>query len=74
MLELLDSGLIYRNPQPFRKSIHAWHPTLALLDNGDLMAAYDLAEAIGSVEIVSQYRLGASQRSTSFTSIPLRRA
>ena len=50
MLELLDTGLIYRNPQPARKSIHAWHPTLALLDNGDLMAAYDLAEAIAAVD------------------------
>lgn len=50
MIELIATGLIYRNPKPFLKSIHAWHPTLALLDNGDLVAAYDLAEAIGAVD------------------------
>jgi hypothetical protein len=50
MLELIDTGLIYRNPKPFLKSIHAWHPTLALLDNGDLLAAFDLAEAISSMD------------------------
>ena len=44
MIELADTGLIYRNPKPFLKSIHAWHPTLALLDNGDIAVAYDLAD------------------------------
>ena len=50
MIELTATGLIYRNPKPFLKSIHAWHPTLALLDNGDLLAAYDLAEAIAAAD------------------------
>ena len=49
MIELVESGLIYRNPKPFIQSIHTWHPTLAQLDNGDLIAAFDLAEAIASV-------------------------
>ena len=48
MIELANTGLIYRNPKPFLKSIHAWHPTLALLDNGDIAVAYDLAEAIAA--------------------------
>ena len=49
MINLIDTGLIYRNPRPLFKSIHAWHPTLALLDNGDILAAYDLGEAIGAL-------------------------
>ena len=50
MIEVLETGLVYRNPKPLLKSVHAWHPTLALMDNGDLLAAYDLAEAIGALE------------------------
>ncbi len=50
MIELISTGLIYRNPKPFLRSIHAWHPTLVQLDNGDLLAAYDLAEAVEAVD------------------------
>ena len=45
MIELLATGLIYRDP-----TLHAWHPTLALLPNGDLLAAYDLGETIGALD------------------------
>jgi len=50
MIELVGTGLVYRNPKPFLKSIHAWHPTLALLADGALLAAYDLAEAVGAID------------------------
>ena len=45
MIELRATGLIYRDP-----TLHAWHPTLALLPNGDLLAAYDLGETIGALD------------------------
>ena len=45
-VKLVSTGLVYRNPQPFLKSIHAWHPTLVPLDDGQLLAAFDLAEAV----------------------------
>ena len=48
MIELIDTGLIYRNPKPFLKSIHAWHPSLTLLDSGELVVSFDLAEAIAA--------------------------
>ena len=48
MIELIDTGLVYRNPRPTLKSIHAWHPSLVLLDQGDLLATFDLAEAIAA--------------------------
>lgn len=46
MIEVKSTGLIYRNPKPYIKSIHAWHPTLVPLDDGELLAGFDLAEAI----------------------------
>ena len=45
MIELRATGLIYRD-----STLHAWHPTLALLPNGDLLAAYDLGETIGALD------------------------
>jgi len=48
MIELLESGLVYRNPKPHRRSIHAWHPTLVVGEQGNLLAAFDLAEAVES--------------------------
>lgn len=50
MINLLDTGLVYRNPKPHLKSIHAWHPSLAVLDDNTLLAGFDLGEAIESLD------------------------
>ena len=50
MIELIATGLVYRNPRPHLRAIHAWHPTLTLLENGELLAAYDLAEAVDALD------------------------
>jgi hypothetical protein len=50
MIKLIDTGLVYRNPQPFRRSIHAWHPTLIVLEDSELLCAFDLATAIENVD------------------------
>lgn len=50
MMELIDSGLVYRNPKPHLRSVHAWHPTLAVQGNGHLLAAFDLGEAVESID------------------------
>ncbi len=50
MIECIDRGLIYRNPKPYLKAIHGWHPSLARLDDGSLLAAFDLGEAVASVD------------------------
>jgi hypothetical protein len=34
MIEVVETGLVYRNPKPYLRAIHAWHPTLVLLDGG----------------------------------------
>lgn len=49
-LELIDSGVVYRNPKPHLRSVHAWHPTIARLGDGTLLAAFDLGEAIESLD------------------------
>lgn len=50
MTKLLESGLVYRNPKPYRRSIHAWHPTLVLLGGDELFATFDLASAVESID------------------------
>lgn len=50
MIDVLNTGLVYRNPQPQRRSIHAWHPTLVVLSESEWLAAFDLAEAVESLD------------------------
>src|SRR5262245_40924304 len=50
MIDGIEGGLVYRNPKPHLKSIHAWHPSIARLDDGTLVAAFDLAEAVESLD------------------------
>ena len=45
MLNNLKTGIIYRNPHPHLKSIHAYFPSVAVLGNGDLLATMVLGEA-----------------------------
>ena len=52
MIDIVSTGLIYRNPQPFLRSIHAWHVTLVPLGDGEIVAGFDLGEAISA----SNYR------------------
>lgn len=46
MISCVDTGLVYRNPAPHLRSVHAWHPSLVRLDNGELIASFDLGEAV----------------------------
>ncbi len=41
----LRAGLIYRNPIPHVHSVHAYHPSVARMSNGDLLASFILGEA-----------------------------
>src|SRR5262249_13816890 len=50
MIECAETGLVYRNPKPHLKSIHAWHPSLVYLDDGSLLAGFDLGEAVESLD------------------------
>ncbi len=44
MIQLLDTGIVYRNPAPHLRAIHAMHPTLAQSPDGELVAAFDLGQ------------------------------
>lgn len=50
MISVIDSGLVFRNPQPHLRSLHAWHPTLVQLHDGTLVAAFDLGQAVESLD------------------------
>jgi hypothetical protein len=50
MLQLAATGLVYRNPQPHLRSIHAWHPSLVRLDSGELVASFDLGQAVEALD------------------------
>jgi hypothetical protein len=50
MLEILETGLVYCNPIPHLKSVHASHPSLVRLDDGRLLAGFDLGEAVESLD------------------------
>lgn len=49
MIARTETGLVYRNPKPYLRAVHAWHPSLAWLGNGELLAAFDLGEAVESL-------------------------
>ncbi|MFB2596635.1 sialidase family protein [Herbiconiux sp. P17] len=48
MIQILDSALVYRNPRPHLRAVHAWHPTLVRLGEGEWLASFDLADAVES--------------------------
>lgn len=46
MISITASGHVYRNPKPYLRSIHAWHPSIVRLDSGELLVGFDLGEAV----------------------------
>jgi hypothetical protein len=50
MIRALNSGYVYRNPKPYLAAIHAWHPSLVRLAGGNLLATFDLAQAVESLD------------------------
>lgn len=49
-MRCVESGLVFRNPQPYLRAMHAWHPSLARLDDGTLVASFDLGQAVESLD------------------------
>jgi sialidase-1 len=44
------TGLVYRNPKPHLRAVHTWHPSVVLLDDGELLASFDLGQAVESLD------------------------
>ncbi len=50
-IEILDTGLIYRNPKPHVRAIQALFPSVVHINNGEVLAAVALAEAFEAVNM-----------------------
>jgi hypothetical protein len=46
MIELLEAGVVYANPQPHLRSRHAWHPSVVAVSDRQWFVSFDLAEAV----------------------------
>lgn len=49
-IQVLDSGLVYRNPKPHLRAVNAWHPSIVLLGDGALLATFDLGQGPESMD------------------------
>lgn len=49
----LKTGILYRNPIPHVRSEHAYFPSVALMDNGEMLASVVLGEAFEAVNLHS---------------------
>jgi len=50
MIEILGTGIIYRNPKPYLRSRQAFHPSLVDLGSGELVCSFDLGEAVEALD------------------------
>jgi hypothetical protein len=53
------TGLVYSNPKPHLRSIVAYHPSLTLISENELLATFDLGEAVEALDyhtVVSRSR------------------
>ncbi len=50
MITIEATGLVYRNPKPYLRAIHAWHPSPVRLDNGTLVVSFDLGQAVEGLD------------------------
>ena len=44
MIECVATGLVYRNPSPQIWARHAYHPSLAVIGNGELLASFEMGQ------------------------------
>jgi sialidase-1 len=49
VLKNVTTGVLFKNPKPHVRSVHAYFPSVAALPNGELLATYTLAEAFEAV-------------------------
>ena len=50
MVNVQSSGVVYRNPKPWLRAQHAWHPCISQLPDGELVASFDLAQAVEAMD------------------------
>lgn len=57
MVDVVGTGLVYRNPHPELRSVHTWHPTIVRFADGEMLCTFDLAAA----DVALDYRTYASR-------------
>jgi len=50
-MKIIDSGILYENPKPYLKSIHAYFPSVVELTDGKMVAVYACGEAFEAVNL-----------------------
>jgi hypothetical protein len=50
MIHCNATGLVFSNPRPHLKAVHAWHPSVVQLRDGALLCAFDLGQAPESLD------------------------
>lgn len=50
MIRCLSTGLVYSNPTPHLRAIHAWHPCVIDLGAGKMLCTFDLGQAAESLD------------------------
>lgn len=50
-IDVLNTGLIYRNPKPHVRSVHAYFPSVVAMDDGEMLATIVLAEAFEAADL-----------------------
>ena len=71
MLDCHATGLVYRNPKPHLKAVHAWHPSIVQLDDGQLLASFDLGQAVESLDYRTYLSRSYDQGETWSEPVPL---
>ena len=49
--EMILSGILFKNPKPYLKSVQAYFPSVVQCDNGDFVAAAVVGEAFEAVNL-----------------------
>ena len=50
-IDILGTGILYRNPKPFLRSQHAYFPSVVHLDGEEMLAAFSLGTAFEAVDL-----------------------
>ncbi len=50
LINNLDTGIIYRNPKPYLRSVHAYFPSVIVISGNELLATMVLGSAFESVD------------------------
>ena len=50
MIKSVATGNVYRNPKPHLRAVHAWHPSLTCMPDGELISTFDLGQGVESLD------------------------